>query len=181
MSKPEREEIAVPKKGRATKALVKYGPLVYAAAQRYGPAVWEQVRQHREPVEKFAQSKVARATKGNQRKKAAAHARTLKDGNVLQVFHANEEHWVVFTGERPVAVHPATDTPYEVLLADADLSRRVYPTDAPVTIKVTRPHRAGGPRGRATGRPQRGTAAGSDTPPTDNTAGPQTPRALPEG
>lgn len=173
----------MPKKGKAAKALVKYGPLFYAAAQRYGPAVWEQVRQHREPVEKFAQSKVAKAGKGNQRKKATAHARTLMDGNVLQVFHANEEHWIVFTGDRPVAVHPATATPYEILLQDADLSRRIYPTERPVSIRVTRPSRSGPSRGRGGGgsAPQPGSGQGQGEARGSGTSGPGRPPALPEG
>ncbi len=113
-------------KGKMLGNLIRYGPVIYAAAQKYGPTVWEHVRSQREPAERFVQARVAR---GNHRKKALEHAATLVDGSVLQVYHRQESHWVVFTGDRPVAVHPATDAPYDELLADVDLSRRVRPTD----------------------------------------------------
>lgn len=170
----------MPKKGKAAKALVKYGPLVYAAAQRYGPTVWDQVRQNREPVQQFAQAKAA---KGNQRKKALAHAKTLVDGNVMQVFHANEEHWVVFTGQRPVAVHPATDTRYEILLQDADLDRRIWPKPGTVAARMPKPGR----RHSSTGTFW---SASKDNSPDVSTGededivaqeGRRPPRALPEG
>lgn len=130
------------KKGKTIGAVIKYGPLVYAAAQKYGPAVWEQVRTHREPAERMVQARVA---KGNQRKKALAHAATLTDGSVLQVFHANEAHWVVFTGDRPVAVHPSTEATFGELLQDADLQRRVFPSDAVLTVSLKRPRRKSAP------------------------------------
>lgn len=168
----------MPKKGRAAKALIKYGPLVYAAAQRYGPVVWEQVRTHKEPVEKFAQATVAR---GNQRKKAVAHARTLKEGSVLQVFHHNEEHWVVFTGDRPTAVHPASDTSYEVLLQDADLDRRIYPTQGVVSVRVGRSGGSARPA-KAPKAPRGSTASKAPwaSTPSDPARG-ASQRALPEG
>lgn len=127
------------KRAKAVGVAIKYGPIFYAAAQRYGPVVWEQLQRQREPAERFVQSTVA---KGNQRKKALAHAQTLREGSVLQVFHANEAHWVVFTGERPVAVHPATPASFETLLEDADLDRRIYPGEAAVTVKIRRPQRS---------------------------------------
>jgi hypothetical protein len=141
-------------KGRMLGRLIKYGPVVYAAAQKYGPTVWEQVRSQREPAERFVQSKVA---KGNHRKKALEHAATLVDGGVLQVFHDHESHWVVFTGDRPVAVHPATDAPYDALLTDVDLSRRVRPGDAQRRVHVPRPGRSPGP-GPSTGPTPDGSA-----------------------
>jgi hypothetical protein len=115
---------AVAGKGKALGTALKYGPIVFAAAQKYGPVVWEQVRAQKEPAEKYVQSKVA---KGNHRKRALEHAATLVDGSVLQVFHAHTPHWVVFTADRPVAVHPPTEAPYEELLADADLDKRARP------------------------------------------------------
>lgn len=133
-------------KGKAIGAAIKYGPLVYAAAQQYGPAVWEQVRTHREPAERMVQ---ARVSKGNQRKKALAHAATLKSGSVLQVFHDNEAHWVVFTGDRPVAVHPASEATFGELLADADLTRRTFPSDSVLSVNIKRPRRKPRPFGGA--------------------------------
>lgn len=126
-------------KGKAAAQLIKYGPLAVAAAQRWGPVVWEQVKSQREPAEKFVQDKVA---KGNQKKKAMAHAATVIDGTVLQVFHQNTAHWVVFSGDDPIAVHPPTDASYDQLLDRADLGKRVAPREG-ATITVPRPRRRG--------------------------------------
>lgn len=132
-------------KGKAAARLIKYGPLAVAAAQKWGPVVWEQVKHQREPAEKFVQDKVA---KGNQRKKAMAHAATVIDGSVLQVFHLNTAHWVVFSGDDPIAVHPPTQAPFEELLDRADLSRRVGPNEGSVTIRVSKPRRRRGVAGQ---------------------------------
>ncbi len=133
-------------KGKAAGRLIKYGPIAAAAAQRWGPVVWEQLKNQREPAEKFVQDKVA---KGNQRKKAMAHAGTVIEGSVLQVFHRNTAHWVVFSGEDPIAVHPPTDASFEELLDRADLSNRVSPRGSSMTITLPRPTR------RGSGRPAR--------------------------
>ncbi|WP_237565486.1 hypothetical protein [Ornithinimicrobium cavernae] len=125
-------------KGKAAGRLIKYGPVAAAAAHKWGPVVWEQLKSPREPAEKFVQAKVA---KGNQRKKAMAHAATVIDGSVLQVFHLNAAHWVVFSGEDPIAVHPPTQASFEELLDRADLSKRVRPQERTVTITVPRPGR----------------------------------------
>lgn len=135
-------------KGSAAGKLIKYGPIAAAAAQKFGPVVWEQVKNQREPAEKFVQSKVAR---GNQRKKALAHATTVIDGSVLRVFHANTAHWVVFSGDDPIAVHPPTTASFDELLDRADLSNRLRPRDHAVTIRVPRPRRrSSGTSGGAT-------------------------------
>lgn len=125
-------------KGKAAGRLIKYGPIAVTAAQRWGPVVWEQVKNQREPAEKFVQDKVA---KGNQRKKAMAHAATVIDGSVLQVFHLNTAHWVVFSGDDPIAVHPPTQAPFEEILDRADLNRRVRPQEGSMTIRVPKPRR----------------------------------------
>lgn len=117
-------------KAKAVGTALKYAPIVYTAAQKYGPVVWEQLKNQREPAEKYVQAKVA---KGNQRKKALAHAGTLVDGAVLQVFHDSTAHWVVFSGDEPVGVHPPTQASYSELLDRADLSLKVRPHE---------PHRA---------------------------------------
>src|SRR5699024_8757496 len=96
-------------KGRAVRMAVLYGPMVAEAARKYGPAVWDQLKTQRAPVEKLVQSKAAR---GNQREKALAPAATLVNGSVIQVFHRNDPHWVVFSGEEPIAVHPQTTEPF---------------------------------------------------------------------
>lgn len=130
--------------GKAATRLIKYGPIAAAAAQRWGPVVWEQLKNQREPAEKFVQDKVA---KGNQRKKAMAHAKTVINGSVLQVFYRNTAHWVVFSGDDPIAVHPPTPAPFAELLDRADLGNRVRPQDQSVTIRVPRPKRPGSKAG----------------------------------
>jgi hypothetical protein len=132
-------------RGKAVGAVVKYGPLVYAAAQRYGPQVMEQVRAQRAPAERYVQDKVA---KGNQRKKAMEHAGTVVEGSVLQIFHHNRAHWIVFSGEEPIAVHPPTGAPYDVLLKHADLSTRVKPGSGRRFPKVPRRSSPGRPGSR---------------------------------
>lgn len=133
-------------KSKAVGMALKYGPLVYPAVKRYGPQVWDQVRAQREPAERYVQDKVA---KGNQRKKALQHAGTVVEGSVLQVFHQNTAHWVVFSRDEPIAVHPPTTAPYEVLLRHADLGTRVRPQDA---SKLPRPHFPGGAPGSTSKR-----------------------------
>lgn len=111
-------------KAKAVGTAIKYGPIVIGLAQKYGPQVWDQVKTQRDPVEKLVQARVA---KGNQRKKAMAHAVTVRDGSVLRVFHDNESHWVVFTADTPIAVYPPAQAGFEQLLEHADLVTRVRP------------------------------------------------------
>lgn len=141
-------------KGKAVGAVVKYGPLVYAAAQKYGPQVVEQVRAQRAPAERYVQDRVA---KGNQRKKALEHAGTVLDGSVLQVFHHNRAHWIVFSAEEPIAVHPPAGAPYDVLLKHADLTTRVKPGSGHRFPKIPRPSRPARP-GNRSGASRGGTA-----------------------
>lgn len=145
-------------KGKAAGRLIKYGPIAVTAAQRWGPVVWEQVKNQREPAERFVQDKVA---KGNQRKKAMSHAATVIDGSVLQVFHLNTAHWVVFSGDDPIAVHPPTQASFDELLDRADLSRRVEPRESTVTIKVPKPRRRS--RGATAWTPRGEPAPGAHT------------------
>ena len=157
-------------KGKAVGALIRYGPFVAEAARRYGPTVWEQVKGQREPAEKFVQARVA---KGNQRKKALTHAATVVDGTVLQVFHRSDSHWVVFSGDSPIGVHPPTAAGYAELLRSADLSKRLRPEDAHRTIQVPRRRTRRTPPPQAPGRPGGESAGGAAAgPPRGDPAGP---------
>lgn len=122
-------------KGKAVGAAIKYGPLLYEASRRYGPRVWDQVKSQREPAERYVQAKV---DKGNQHKKAVQHADTVVDGSTLQVFYLNAAHWVVFSGDEPIAVHPRTSASFTLLLKNADLSKRVKPVDEPTPVQRMR-------------------------------------------
>lgn len=122
-------------KGRAVGAAIKYGPIVYEASRRYGPRVIDQLKAGREPAERYVQAKV---DKGNQHKKAVQHASTVIEGSTLQIFHRNAPHWIVFSGEEPIAVHPRTNASYAELLKNVDRSRRVRPEDEPTPVQRLR-------------------------------------------
>lgn len=138
-------------KGKAVGAALKYGPILYATSRRYGPVVWEQVKSQREPAERFVQSKV---DKGNQRKKAAQHASTVIDGSTLAVFYQNTAHWVVFSGNEPVGVHPRTNASFSQLLKNADLTKRVRSDEEPTRAQRIKSVARRRPASRRTG-PQR--------------------------
>lgn len=67
-----------------------------------------------------------RTTKSaNGRRKARTHATTLVGGSVVKVIHQGAKHYVVFSGDKPVATYPPTSVPVETLLANADLTKRL--------------------------------------------------------
>lgn len=112
-------------KGKAVGNLVKWGV-------KYGPHVVVLAQQAKEPAMAAAQKALDRQ---KARRRAAEHAATLRDGTVLKTFDPRADHsepvWVVFTGDSPVAAHPATTTPLDELIAHSDLSTRVRPQDLP--------------------------------------------------
>ncbi|CAN5396816.1 hypothetical protein BH23ACT6_BH23ACT6_04200 [soil metagenome] len=122
-------------KGKAVGAAIKYGPIVYEASRRYGPKMLDQLKAGREPAERYVQAKV---DKGNQHKKAVQHASTVIDGSTLQIFHRNAPHWIVFSGDEPIAVHPRTNIGYAELLKNVDLTKRVRPEDEPTPVQRLR-------------------------------------------
>jgi hypothetical protein len=101
--------------GNAVKLGVKYGPVLIGVA-RHG----------KEPA-KAAAAKFL--SKKGARKRSLEHAATLLDGSVLQVFHAGDPVYVVFSGEEMVASHPPMDVPLQTLVQRADLSKRIRPDD----------------------------------------------------
>lgn len=127
----------MPRKVNLAKLAVKYGPVVYALAQKYGPTVVEQVMRQRDPAQGLLQDRAARA-RTNPRKLALAHADSVLEGALQQVFHTGRPYWVVFSRGEPVGVHPHTAIPFERLLLNADPARRVRPADLRRTIHVPR-------------------------------------------
>lgn len=125
-----------PKANLATLA-IRYGPVVYALAQKYGPAVVEQMMKQRDPAQRFAQGRAARV-RTNPRKLALAHADSVIEGTLQPVFHAGTPYWVVFSRGEPVGVHPHTSVSFDSLLLNADPSRRVRPEDLRRTVHVPR-------------------------------------------
>lgn len=122
-------------KTRLAKQAIRYGPVVYALAQRYGPQVVEQIMRQREPAQRLIQERAERV-RTNPRKFALAHADSVVDGSLQQVFHAGRPHWVVFSRNEPVGVHPLTTVPYDVLLLNADPAKRVRPADLRRTVTL---------------------------------------------
>ena len=94
---------------------VKYGPVAYAA-----------IKHGREPAMAFAQRQLGRV---NARKQALAHAEGLMDGSAMLTYVEDQQVWVVFNGDVPIASHPAVDTPLALLIHGYDLNKRVRPTD----------------------------------------------------
>lgn len=91
---------------------------------RYAPLAYQAVKQGRAP----AQAAVQKAyTRLGSRRQALAHAATLIDGSALRTFAGDDQVWVVFSGDQPVAAHPAIDVPLETLLRHSDLGKRVRP------------------------------------------------------
>jgi hypothetical protein len=117
------------------KLALKYGPIVYTLAQKYGPQVAEQMLKQREPAQRLV---AARREHRSARKQAFAHAESVVDGTVQQVFHGDRSYWVVFSRNEPVGSHPHTNIPFESLLLNADPSRRVRPESLRRTVHLPR-------------------------------------------
>lgn len=119
------------------KLALKYGPVVYTLAQRYGPKVIEQMLKNREPAQKFVHDRAERI-RGNPRRRAMEHADSLVEGSVQQVFYRGQPYWVVFSRNEPVGTHPHTETAFDVLLLNADPDKRVSPAELRRTVKLPR-------------------------------------------
>lgn len=115
----------MPGKGQAVGRIVKWGV-------KYGPHVIVLAQQAKEPAMKAAQTALDRQ---KAKRRAVEHAATLRDGTVLKTFDPAADHgepvWVVFSGDDPVAAHPATTTALEQLIANSDLAGRLRPVDLP--------------------------------------------------
>ena len=119
------------------KLALKYGPVVYTLAQKYGPQLVEQILKNREPAQRFVHDRTERV-RTNPRRRALDHAESVVDGSLQQVFHRGQPYWVVFSRGEPVGTHPHTDASFDVLLMNADPSRRVTPQELRRTVKLPR-------------------------------------------
>jgi hypothetical protein len=136
----------MPGKGQAAGRIIKWGV-------KYGPHVVVLAQQAKEPAMKAAQSALDRQ---KAKRRAVEHATTVRDGSVLKTFDPTNPHgepvWVVFSGDDPIAAHPATTTPIGQLIANSDLSMRTRPSDLPSPADRLRqlpknlPRRPGQPR-----------------------------------
>ena len=92
---------------------------------KYGPVAYEAIKHGKEPAKEFAQRQLGRL---NARKQALAHAQGLTDGSAMQVWKDDEQVWVVFNGDEPIASHPTVDMPLALLIQGYDLTKRIRPT-----------------------------------------------------
>lgn len=159
-------------------AAIKYGPLAYAAARKYGPEIVDQLRREGLPGASTIESKISGK---NHRKLAFEHADSVVDGSVMQVFHHSEPYWIVFSGEEPIAAHPRTNIPWDLLLAHADLSKRTRPSDARGVLGALR-RVAPGRDKQATTAPAPATGNSAQTQaPADSSTPATPPRRVAEG
>lgn len=108
-------------KGKAFTTIVKWGV-------KYGPIAYEAAKHGKEPAKAAAQKAFGRV---QAYRSAVEHGLTVVEGSVLKTFdQQGDPVWVVFSGDEPVATHPATATPMADLLQHADLTKRVRAVDA---------------------------------------------------
>ena len=105
-------------KAKALTTVVKLGV-------KYGPVAYEAIKHGREPAKEFAQKQLNKLTA---RKQALAHAEGLMDGSAMPVWEGDQQVWVVFNGDEPMATHPNTTTPLAQLIQGYDLTKRIRPT-----------------------------------------------------
>jgi hypothetical protein len=92
---------------------------------KYGPVAYEAIKHGKEPAKEFAQKQLSKLTA---RKQALAHAEGLMDGSAMPVWEGDQQVWVVFNGDEPMATHPNTTTPLAQLIQGYDLTKRIRPT-----------------------------------------------------
>src|SRR5665811_123295 len=108
----------MPGKAKSLSNVVKLGV-------RYGPVAYEAIKHGKEPAKEFAQKQLSKLTA---RKQALAHAEGLMDGSAMPVLEGDQQVWVVFNGDEPIATHPNTTTPLAQLIQGYDLAKRIRPT-----------------------------------------------------
>jgi hypothetical protein len=92
---------------------------------KYGPVAYEAIRHGKEPAKDYAQKQLNRLMA---RRQALAHAEGLTDGSAMAVWKDDQQVWIVFNGDDPIASHPTVDTPLTQLMAGYDLTKRIRPT-----------------------------------------------------
>ena len=108
----------MPGKAKALTSVVKLGV-------KYGPVAYEAIKHGKEPAKEFAQKQLSKLTA---RKQALAHAEGLMDGSAMPVWEGDQQVWVVFNGDEPIATHPNVTTPLALLIQGYDLDKRIRPT-----------------------------------------------------
>jgi hypothetical protein len=100
---------------RAKSGLAKIGGA--AALVEISRQLWPMVKP---TVERGRQNAVAWRT-------ARVHADRVRDGSYLDVFIDGERHWVVWSGDQPVAAYPAITRDLAEAVSAVDLNRRRRP------------------------------------------------------
>ena len=105
-------------KSKAAATVVKLGV-------KYGPVAYEAIKRGKDPAREYAQKQITRLTA---KKQALAHAKGLMDGSAMPVWEGDQQVWVVFNGDEPIATHPGVPTPVQELVKGYDLTKRIRPT-----------------------------------------------------
>jgi hypothetical protein len=92
---------------------------------KYGPVAYEAIKHGKEPAREFAAKQLNKLTA---RKQALAHAEGLVDGSAMPVWQGDQQVWVVFNGDEPIASHPSATRPLAELIQGYDLTKRIRPT-----------------------------------------------------
>ena len=92
---------------------------------KYGPVAYEAIKHGKEPAKQFAQRQLGRL---NARKQALTHAEGLLDGSAMLVWKGDQQVWIVFNSDQPIASHPTVDTPLALLIEGYDLTKRIRTT-----------------------------------------------------
>ena len=101
---------------------------------KYGPQIWVASKAIREPAKEAANKAISSE---RARRQAMDHAKSLADGSILKVYKGDTAHWVVFSGDEPIAVQRETQMLLTDVVERADLAKRIRPQD-----KVTATDRA---------------------------------------
>jgi hypothetical protein len=86
---------------------------------------YEAIKHGQEPAREYAQKQLNKLTA---RRQALAHAEGLTDGSAMAVYEGDQQIWVVFNGDEPIASHPSVTTPVAELIRGYDLTKRIRPT-----------------------------------------------------
>lgn len=105
----------MPGKAKALSNVVKLGV-------KYGPVAYEAIKHGKEPAKGFAQKQLSKVTAFRQ---ALAHAEGLTNGSTMPVWVGDQQVWVVFNGDAPIASHPQVATSLAELIHGYDLDKRV--------------------------------------------------------
>ena len=92
---------------------------------KYGPLAYETIKHGKEPAKELTRRQRGRL---NARKLALTRASGLPDGSAMLVWKDDQQVWIVFNGDEPIASHPTVDTPLALLIQGYDLTKRIRPT-----------------------------------------------------